>query len=405
MTYYRSKAAPAQSLRDYLATKFTYHSPEEWAAAIADRRVLLNGMSAVDPDVILNQGDKLEYQPLQTAEPDVDTEHIDTLLDDERMLVVAKNGSIPVAPGGRYTSNTLVFALQRKSCIAVAAEGRQRLREETKDSSNSNGLEADSSADRQQPLFLVHRIDKETSGIVVFAKSSDDARCLTSQFADPLDAHVSATEKGGPRHGARLASKLYVAVVCGVLPLHAAWSVTERIGLHKDVPGASPTQFPKLKMAVFPPGSSQGKPSCSVITCIAASAALGVSAVTVMPKTGRTHQIRLHCAHVGHPIVGDKLYATHTPGVPGGSFAMDDELFLSLSRETVPFCHPSLGVTKRHLLHASRLSIFSPSEALADQGPLHFASCPLPWFVADCPKLAEASDLCEVLASTGTTGS
>jgi 23S rRNA-/tRNA-specific pseudouridylate synthase len=408
VTYYRCKTDPVQSLQQFLSAKFRYHTCEEWVEAITDGRVLVNDLLPEGPGVVLKQGDRLEYRPLQTAEPPVDAENIETLLDDERMLVVVKSGNIPVAPGGRYTSNTLLAVLQRKS----AANGNdnavcgKRSRTDIDDGSRAS---KEGGRFDQRPLFLVHRIDKETSGIVVFAKTSAIAAQLTCQFADPADAHVQnlIADRAST---SRLASKIYVALVDGLMQLHQTTVVSARVGFHKDVPGSSPTEFPKLKMAAFLADSNKGKASTSVITCFAVCRELGISAVAVAPKTGRTHQIRVHCAHIGFPIVGDKLYATTTPGRVGGSYAVDDALFLARSRATEPLCHPSVGPVRRHLLHAARLSLFPTTtqrtlEELAETHgqpaaeAIRLVSSPLKWFVRDCPKLAQVTELCAALDS------
>ena len=389
MKYYRNKKEPTQTLLDYLSASFRYHTAAEWKSAIDEGRVSLNSQQRVDPDTLLNQGDCLEYRPVQAAEPAIDTEHIEILHEDAETLVVAKNGNIPVAPGGRYTSNTLLATLEKRQSATD---------EEELSSKRPRGESSASGGSRRPQLFLVHRIDKETSGIVVLAKSSSTAAILTRQFAE----HVEEAKGDDAATIKNEVKKVYTAIVDGVMPLNQTVVVNERVGFHRDRADATPTQFPKLKMAVFPADSLVGKVSSSIVRCVAVDPDAKISVVSVVPLTGRTHQIRLHCAHLGFPIVGDKLYQTRTPGIAGGSFAVDDELFLAQARETQLVRHPAIGLVKRHLLHATLLSISLPPPNSRDGGDgearrMTFVSLPSKWFAQDCDGLSHAKGICKGL--------
>jgi RluA family pseudouridine synthase len=129
-------------------------------------------------------------------------------------------------------------------------------------------------------IYTVHRIDKETSGLVVFAKNSEAHRRLSLAF-----------EK-------RQVAKLYIAIVHG-RPL---WKETE------------------CDLALVPNGNKkhltiidkfQGKESRTCFTCI--TSAGNYSVLEVRPLTGRIHQIRVHAAALGHPVVCDSLYGKETP--------------------------------------------------------------------------------------------
>lgn len=122
-------------------------------------------------------------------------------------------------------------------------------------------------------LFVVHRLDKGVSGIIVFAKNPESHRFLCRQFEH------------------RTVTKEYRAIVHG-LPVPASGSI------HSPI-----RQFGSGRMGVDP---ERGKPSSTKYKVIEQGG--GKSMLSVYPLTGRRHQIRVHLYSIGHPIVGDTLY-------------------------------------------------------------------------------------------------
>jgi len=140
--------------------------------------------------------------------------------------------------------------------------------------------EPDCASARVQALYpdalIVHRLDQPTSGLLLFARGADAQRELSADFA------------------ARRVGKLYVAVVAGRL---------EGEG-HIDLPlGADWPNRPRQQVDL-----QRGKPSQTRWRALAHEG--GHTRVSLEPLTGRSHQLRVHLAHLGHAILGDALYAS-----------------------------------------------------------------------------------------------
>lgn len=172
---------------------------------------------------------------------------------------------------------------------------------------------------------IVHRLDKDTSGVMVVAKSSSAHESLSAQFKK------------------RSIRKEYLAIVHGTMT-DASGSINLPIGRH-------PTQ--RMKMST---GSRAGR-SAETLWRVEKQYA-GFALLRVDLKTGRTHQIRVHCAAMHHPIVGDPLYGgRRSTSIPSG---VPDRVRLQLKR------------VKRQMLHAARLAFRHPAtgESLTFEAPL-----------------------------------
>ena len=164
---------------------------------------------------------------------------------------------------------------------------------------------------------IVHRLDQATSGLVLMARGAQAQRVLGKAFSE------------------RRVGKRYCALVRG-LPADAGAAWREI-----DLPIAA--DWPRRPLRVIDP--AQGKPSLTRWRLQRHDAAAGTSLLALEPVTGRTHQLRVHLAAIGHPILGDALYA--------------DEA----TRQRAP----------RLLLHACALQLQHPAHG----GPLQFTSpCP-----------------------------
>ncbi len=149
--------------------------------------------------------------------------------------------------------------------------------------------------------LVVHRLDMATSGLMVFARGAEMQRRLSQMFRE------------------REVEKRYVAIVAGKL-IPATGEVN--LPIVADWPNRP---LRKIDM-------DSGKPSLTRYTCVAYDAATNSSRVELEPVTGRTHQLRVHMAAIGHPILGDALY---------GDAASAPRLMLHAS--ALRFAHPLNG--------------------------------------------------------------
>jgi 23S rRNA pseudouridine1911/1915/1917 synthase len=152
--------------------------------------------------------------------------------------------------------------------------------------------------------FGVHRLDQNTSGLLLFAKSSAAARAAHVQFR------------------ARSVTKVYLAICVGV-PRQLACTVDAPIGRHPTeriarmvCPDGKPAVTDFEVVATSPDVDLAGPGAAGALMDGAATGNLrGACLVRCVPHTGRTHQIRVHLAHIGHPIVGDEVYGLTGPWI------------------------------------------------------------------------------------------
>lgn len=218
---------------------------------IRDGAVTVGGR-AVKPSRLLRAGEGISIalpalKPA-SAEPEPIALHI--LYEDDHFLVLDKPAGMVVHPAGRVRSGTVVNALLHHCAGALSGIG---------------GVERPG---------IVHRLDKETSGLLIAAKSDPAHLSLTGQFAG------------------RTVGKSYRAIVLGVVEAEGG-EIDEPIGRH-------PTD--RKRMAVVE-GGREALTTYRVVERFDAHTHL-----ELVLRTGRTHQIRVHLALVGHPILGDSIY-------------------------------------------------------------------------------------------------
>ncbi len=294
-TILQSKVPPlskGKTLLEYLSSRFRYQTIENWSSLIGQGKVQVNGKQGI-PGQLLRKGDLVSYRVI-LKEPSVDR-HIGIVHEEDTFLVAVKPGQLPSHADGNYIKNTFIYLVTEM----VRAQG----------------WEGD--------VRLVHRLDRETSGLMVVAKDRESHLALTRQF-----------EQG-------LVEKEYLAVVKGLVKedrFQVEGAITRdtesAISIrHKVVPSGTPNSKPSLTLFE----KVQGLQEATLLKCV--------------PKTGRTNQIRVHLDSLGHPLVGDKLYGR------------TDEQFLEFVKAVKNGTDPSTpgpdGIS-RHLLHAGKLSFKHP---------------------------------------------
>jgi len=156
---------------------------------------------------------------------------------------------------------------------------------------------------------IVHRLDKDTSGVLLVAKDERTLEQLTHQFKE------------------RKVHKTYVAVVVGRFSAPAG-EITWPIGRHP---------VDRKKMSIH---ARKGRPAVSRYQVVAEHG--GITLVRLFPETGRTHQLRVHLAALGHPVVGDQVYGSSSAW---GALTPTLRTFprQALHAESLQFCHPATG--------------------------------------------------------------
>ena len=244
----------AESFPDYSRNQFI-HLIEAGAVQIVGQKITLS------PDDKVVAGATYTIIPPEPVEPDPEPENIplDIVYEDDDLLVVNKPAGLVVHPGAGNWTGTLVNALLYHCGDSL---------------SGINGVKRPG---------IVHRIDKDTSGLLVVAKNDKTHQGLAKQF----EVHSI--------------QRTYDAFV---------WGLTPESGRIEGNIGRSSTN--RQKMALVKMG---GKPA---VTHFERMEAYGITAshIKCHLETGRTHQIRVHMTSIKHPLIGDDLYGNSPKGAP-----------------------------------------------------------------------------------------
>lgn len=284
----------------FLSHRFRYHTPDRWTARVNDGNVLVND-EPVSPDHVVNKGDLVTYTIFHT-EPEVDRRY-DVIYEDDYLLAISKSGNIPVHACGVYIRNTLIANLK-----------------------NIHG----------KNLNLAHRLDRETSGLTLLSKDPQTARVLGRMFAEGKVGKVYAAVVHG-RVGER-SFEVDAPIGKVMEPLADRPGGGLESDLAEDLPRYVPRRcvdFERGKPAVTRFEVERHLGSCTLLRAI--------------PLSGRTNQIRVHLDHVGHPIVGDKVYEPRPMGEDGRQAAPTQPPIArqALHCRELRFAHPITG----RLLH------------------------------------------------------
>ncbi|MFL6519464.1 MAG: RluA family pseudouridine synthase [Chthoniobacterales bacterium] len=267
-------ADAGQRLDRFLAQALPAFSRARLQNLIREKFVTVNGKPARPRDAVRARA-VVEVREPEVTKIDAQPESmpLDILFEDDDLLVLNKPAGLVVHPGAGHQTHTLVNALLAhcKNLSVIGGEERPG---------------------------IVHRLDKETSGVLVIAKNDATHRDLSKQFAE------------------RTTGKVYLALVAGT-PREKTGTIDAPIARH-------PVHRQRMSIA-----RRAGRPAKTDYRVLKSNGDVSLIECTI--HTGRTHQIRVHLHHLGHAVLGDKLY--------GGKRA---------------------GTSPRQMLHASKLTFRHP---------------------------------------------
>lgn len=274
-------------LDSFLASHMIEVSRTRIQRAIEDGDILVNER-AVKPSYRLRPGDQVEIDLPEPAPVELEPDPITLSIvhEDEDLIVLDKHAGMVVHPGAGIESGTLANALVYHFNTLSETAGRIR-------------------------PGIVHRIDKETSGLLVVAKNDFTHERLSDQFRN------------------REVFKMYIALVYG--------RMSQESGEIEAHIGRSPHN--RTRMAVLQGGA--GRTAHTLFQVVRSYPEFTLLEVQI--KTGRTHQIRVHMAHIGHPVVGDATYG-------GGR---ENSIRNAVIKQRI-------GALRRHFLHSAQLAFTHP---------------------------------------------
>lgn len=247
----RYEGAGRERLDAWLAGAEPSLSRARWQQLIRDERVLVNG-KAVKPNESLHAGDEIRWELPPPAPTNLEGEamHLDILFEDADLIVINKPPGLVVHPAPGHATGTLVHGLLHH-CEDLSGIGGE-----------------------ERP-GIVHRLDRDTSGCLIVAKTEAAMAELARQFKD------------------REVKKEYTALVWG-RPIPAQGTVRTTIG-------RDPRHRQKMCADV-----KHGRDAVTHYETVTLFPDMTLMRLRI--ETGRTHQIRVHMAHLHHPVVGDRVY-------------------------------------------------------------------------------------------------
>lgn len=300
-------------LDKFLATALIDLSRARLQALIAALQVSVNGQAKAESRYKVRTGDVIDVvvPPPVDATPKPQDIALDVYFEDDDLLVINKPAGLVVHPAVGNQDGTLVNALLHHCGDSLSGIGGVR-----------------------RP-GIVHRLDKDTTGLMVVAKNDAAHHGLSAQFA----AHG--------RDG--LLERAYRAVVWGAIG-RPHGTIDTRLGRHPHS---------RLKMAVL--RGEEGRHAVTHFTrkkgFVDEAGVVVANEVECVLETGRTHQIRVHMAHIGHPLLGDMVYGAG---------------FKASARKLAPKAQSVLAGFGRQALHAGKLGFEHPKSGkkLVFESPL-----------------------------------
>ena len=248
-----------ETIYNIFSREFRAHSPEEYRRSIEAGSLTVNG-NQVEPEYVLQHNDMLA-NIVHRHEVPVTSDDIEIIHMDSDLVVVDKPPSIPVHPCGRYRHNTVAYILAKEKGLRF--------------------------------LKTIHRLDRLTSGVLMFGKTAEKAHEMEQQIRS------------------RTVRKVYVCRVEGEFPNCQKYQETSSESVAYSTNGTKgiscllPIEVVSHKIGVCRV-SLQGKPCQTDFERLSYNGKTSV--VLCRPHTGRMHQIRVHLQYLGYPIVNDPLY-------------------------------------------------------------------------------------------------
>ncbi|MHC4124062.1 MAG: RluA family pseudouridine synthase [Planctomycetota bacterium] len=260
----------------------------EKGEVLLNRKFVKPGHKVKPDDRIEIDLEKLEKESFIEYEkciPKAEKLSLDIIYEDDDILIVNKPAGMVVHPACGHYSGTLVNALLNYPGFLTSFNERRTTSDER----------------RIMRPGIVHRLDKDTSGIMIVAKKGRALRRIASQLKN------------------RTITKKYIAIVRGI------------VGLDEGIINVpiSHDRRNRRKMTI---DEAKGKEAITYYRVIKRDKERNITVLEARPKTGRTHQIRIHLSHIGHPILGDTLY--NGPVVNGLSRH-------ALHAKSIAFIHPT----------------------------------------------------------------
>ena len=273
----------SQPLKSFLLSRYQYGREAKWRESFYPDRVRLNGQP-VNDNTWVAPGDTVAYRHLRAEEPQAPAS-LEVLYEDDWLLAVHKPDTIPVSPSGLYYYSSLAL-------LARELFGSPE-------------------------LTPIHRLDLETSGVLLLARHKADLARFHKLFVD----HRMA--------------KRYLALVYGAFPAEIT-GISGKLGPH-------PSSAIHTKLWLDP----DGEPN-TLTRILSVARHEQVSELELEPVTGKTNQLRVHLAHTGHSIVGDKKYYP------------DESIFLDWLEHRRFETHRAKLLLPRHALQCQTLSFKHP---------------------------------------------
>lgn len=266
----------------FYSQRYRHSSEAEWRVRILAGQIRIDGAIS-RPETILRPGQRLAYHRPPWDEPEVPL-NFDVLYADEDIVAIYKPSGLPVLPGGGFLIHTLLHQLQQRFPSAVP----------------------------------VHRLGRGTSGVLLTARSPLAKAHLSRQWRRSTDSLAGTLEK------------VYRGLV-GPVPLPDRLTIDTPIG-----------KLPDPILGYLYGATPRGKPAHTEVRVLERRKTATLLEIKI--STGRPHQIRIHLATAGCPLLGDPLYSTGAmPRSHKGSSSVPSDLGYHLHAHRLKFIHPRTG--------------------------------------------------------------